>query len=572
MGISYGGISQLFVAATRPPSLAAITPLSVIDNTATTLYPGGILNTGFALSWAKDRVHDAQPASATGGQAWALKRIQGGDQTCKANQALHAEAVDLLAEDPRQPLLRARRSPTRSRRSRSCTRSRSPVFLACQWTDEQTGGHCPDARRALHRHAAASGSRSPTAPTSTRSTRRRSTAGTTSSSSTSRSRSAAALAGGSRRSRRRSSRPRWASPGVTLPDDPIQAQPDLRRGAAPRSRRCRRCGSCSTTAPAARRRARRSPGFEQSFARFPLPGTRARSWYLGAAARWPTPGAGRGGADAFTWNTAARPPTELHRQHRLGHGRAVDRDARLPLDAEPAGHRAVLRDARRWRADTAVVGAGALQAWIRSSAPDVDLQVTVSEVRPDGKETFVQNGWLRASGRKLDRAQEHAARAGAEPAQGRRRAAARRAASPKVTVPLYYQGHVYRAGSRIRVTIAAPGGDQPVWAFGEHHADGGHATVSRRATRARCRRGCPAGGARASTCPPALPPCPGLRGEPCRPYQPAGYRPGRPRRRARRPPTGTRARARPARRAPCTRPRSARAPRRPSRAGAPASR
>ncbi len=63
-GVSYGGISQLFVAATRPPSLAAITPLSVIDNTQTTLYPGGILNTGFALSWAKDRVHDALPASA----------------------------------------------------------------------------------------------------------------------------------------------------------------------------------------------------------------------------------------------------------------------------------------------------------------------------------------------------------------------------------------------------------------------------------------------------------------------------------------------------------------------------
>ena len=39
MGVSYGGISQLFVGATRPPSLAAITPLSVIDNTQTTLYP-----------------------------------------------------------------------------------------------------------------------------------------------------------------------------------------------------------------------------------------------------------------------------------------------------------------------------------------------------------------------------------------------------------------------------------------------------------------------------------------------------------------------------------------------------
>ena len=61
-GISYGGISQLFVAATRPPHLAAITPLSLIDNTQTTLYPGGVLNTGFALNWAKERVHDAKPA------------------------------------------------------------------------------------------------------------------------------------------------------------------------------------------------------------------------------------------------------------------------------------------------------------------------------------------------------------------------------------------------------------------------------------------------------------------------------------------------------------------------------
>ena len=41
MGISYGGISQMFVGATDPPHLAAIAPLSVIDNTATTLYAGG---------------------------------------------------------------------------------------------------------------------------------------------------------------------------------------------------------------------------------------------------------------------------------------------------------------------------------------------------------------------------------------------------------------------------------------------------------------------------------------------------------------------------------------------------
>src|SRR4051794_26632102 len=98
MGISYGGISQLFTAATTPPSLAAISPLSVIDATQTTLYPGGVLNTGFAVDWAKERVHDARPASAHGGQPWAYKRVQQGDETCKANQALHGEAVDLLAK------------------------------------------------------------------------------------------------------------------------------------------------------------------------------------------------------------------------------------------------------------------------------------------------------------------------------------------------------------------------------------------------------------------------------------------------------------------------------------------
>ena len=65
MGISYGGISQLFVAKTDPPDLAAITPLSVIDNSATTLYPGGILNTGFALPWTKDRDQDALANSPT---------------------------------------------------------------------------------------------------------------------------------------------------------------------------------------------------------------------------------------------------------------------------------------------------------------------------------------------------------------------------------------------------------------------------------------------------------------------------------------------------------------------------
>ena len=66
MGISYGAISQLFTAQLDPPDLEAISPLSTIDATATTLYPGGILNTGFAVAWAEQRQQQAQPAGPNG--------------------------------------------------------------------------------------------------------------------------------------------------------------------------------------------------------------------------------------------------------------------------------------------------------------------------------------------------------------------------------------------------------------------------------------------------------------------------------------------------------------------------
>ena len=143
VGISYGGISQLFVAATDPPSLAAIAPMSVIDNTAATLYPGGILNTGFALPFARARDFDAEPASPGHGEPWALQRIRGGDRVCAANQVLHAEAVNQVA----RVVANRYYVPSVANPLNPVTfvhKIRVPVFLACQWTDEQTGGHCPD--------------------------------------------------------------------------------------------------------------------------------------------------------------------------------------------------------------------------------------------------------------------------------------------------------------------------------------------------------------------------------------------------------------------------------------------
>jgi uncharacterized protein len=171
--------------------------------------------------------------------------------------------------------------------------------------------------------------------------------------------------------------------------------------------------------------------------------------------------------------------------------------------------------------NTTIVGAGAVHAWVRSSSPNVDLQATISEVRPDGKETFVQGGWLRANERKLDAAKSTPL----EPVLSLRQADV----SPmpanryvEVTIPLYYQGHAYRAGSRVRVTIAAPNGDQPIWSFGETDPSG-TATVSiAHSKQMPSRLVLPE--VPGATVPTPLPPCPGLRGEPCRDYQPFANR------------------------------------------------
>ena len=108
IGISYGGISQLFVAATDPPDLAAIAPLSVIDNTATTLYPGGILNTGFALPWAKDRDHDALAGLADEGPGVGAEAHPAtATRPARPTRCCISEAVNCVAHGPRQQPLRA---------------------------------------------------------------------------------------------------------------------------------------------------------------------------------------------------------------------------------------------------------------------------------------------------------------------------------------------------------------------------------------------------------------------------------------------------------------------------------
>jgi uncharacterized protein len=513
MGISYGGISQLFTAQTNPPSLAAISPLSVLDSTQTTLYPGGILNTGFAVAWAQERIHDAQAASPTGGQPWAYKRIQEGDATCEANQELHPEAADLMAKirendhyvpsvaDPLSPITFVDKIDV-------------PVFMACQWTDEQTGGHCP----ALAKHF--SGTRRKWF-TFANGTHVDSLAPET----FNRWYDFLQLYVARRAPVLNSVAIHAAAPliyqeamgitGVTMPLDPIQLQPTystaltaFERLPSIRVLFDNGAGGAMPGHPA--------PAFERSWPSFPIPGTTARSWYLGPNGALRDSRPATAGADSFTWDAHARPLTNFTGDTAAGPGGLWTATPTYDWTQSPAGS-AVSYVTNPLSANTTVVGAGAVKAWVRSSTPNVDLQATISEVRPDGKETFVQGGWVRGNERKLDAAKSTPL----EPVLSLREADVEPLPPDRyveVTIPLYYQGHAYRAGSRIRVTIAAPNGDQPIWSFGETDP-AGTATVSiARSEEMPSSVVLPV--IPGVSVPTGLPPCPGLRGEPCRDYQP----------------------------------------------------
>ena len=521
MGISYGGISQLFTAATRPPSLAAISPLSVIDSTQTTLYPGGILNTGFALEWAKERVHDAEAASPTSGQEWAHQRIQEGDQTCADNQALHPEAVDLLQKieenshykpevaDPLAPVT-------------FVDEIEVPTFMACQWTDEQTGGHCAnlvDRFTGTQRKwfTFTNGTHVDSLDPAT----------------FNRWLDFLQLYVAKRPPLLASAAVRAAAPlifqeamgipAVTLPLDPIQLLPTygLALAAFEKLKPVRvlfdsGAGGLSPGRP--------YPGFEKSFDELPVPGTEAKAWYLSPGGGLSSSPPAGSHADEFTWDANALPRTDFSGDTGAGQGGLWTAAPEYEWAQSPPGS-AVSYLTPPLSANTTVIGAGAVNVWVRSSTPNVDLQATISEVRPDGKETFVQNGWVRGNVRALDPEKSTPL----EPVLSLRESDVSPLPADQfvpVTIPLYYEGHAYRAGSRIRVTIAAPNGTQPIWAFDQAEPEGtaqvaiayGEDTPSNLLLPVVPGLSVPTG----------LPPCPGLRGQPCRAYQAFANQPAAP--------------------------------------------
>jgi predicted acyl esterase/uncharacterized membrane protein len=530
IGISYGGISQLFAAQLDPPDLEAIAPFSVIDATASTLYPGGILNTGFAVPWAEGRQSDAEPAGPNTGEGWAYQRIQNGDKTCAANQDLHGEAQNLLASieantyynpavaDPLDPVT-------------FVDKIKVPVFMACQWQDEQTGGHCAELAEHMtgttkkwftFTNGAHIDALDPAtfdrwydfmqlfvahAPPEVLSAHIRGVAPLIY-------QQAMGLP---------------STDKVTLPVDPIQsistysaalsafeALPEIRvlfdngAGTSP---------SGATTAGDP------YPGYELDFSSFPVAGTIARSWYLGPGGALTDTPPSTAGSSSYTSNANALPLTDY--AGNTGGGGLWGNSSQWQWNWEqnPAGSAISFITAPLAR-NTTVIGGGAVDLWVRSSTPDVDLQATVSEVSATGNETFVQDGWLRASERKLSSGTDNVFKQPSSPVQpipSFTKADAKPMPAGQyvlVVIPLYFSGHAYRAGTRIRVTISAPNGTQPVWSFSQTEPPTGTSTVSVAFSSSMpSRLVLPV--VPGLAVPTPQPPCASLRNEPCRTYVPA---------------------------------------------------
>lgn len=114
--------------------------------------------------------------------------------------------------------------------------------------------------------------------------------------------------------------------------------------------------------------------------------------------------------------------------------------------------------------DTIIAGSGSIDLWISAESTDVDLEVLLSEIRPDGQEQLVQSGWLRASHRALDESQSTTLRPRHLHTQGAQEPLVPGEATA-VRVELFPVAHAFREGSQIRLTVAGPGDNRWRWGF-----------------------------------------------------------------------------------------------------------
>lgn len=507
VGLSYSGITQLYTASTRPPSLAAVTAQSVIADPWLQQWPSGIYNDGFTRNWLAER----ERQSGAGGSDWVQARVDGGDETCAESVADHDLNIDFEAFGK---ALEMRPPDADARDLRELVRDiDTAVFVTGAFQDEQTGaqfgamldnfedaralrvglwnGRHPDGYSPmnlmqwfefLELYVA---ERVPKVPDALRA------AGVQNVVADEFGFVDAEL--GPDRFADEFGDDYEAALAAYEDEEPVR----LVFGS----------GSAGNEVG--------EPGgtYETTFASWPPPQAEATTWYLGGSGALvgESDETGEEGVDVFGFDPAAGPTTLLD-----------DYDTLAPVQDWkwshfPAGTSASYLTEPLTK-DVVVAGQGYVDLWVGADAGDADVQVTISEVRPDGVEYLVQNGWLRLGHRAVDEGRSsglevvHSFTEGDyDPLLGDELVEAR--------IELPAMGQVFRQGSRINVTVSSPGRNHVTWTFappGGVDAD----------TTYRIGHG---GGTRSAVVlpvvdiefdpQPATPaPCPGLRGQACRPY------------------------------------------------------
>ncbi|MCB0831026.1 MAG: CocE/NonD family hydrolase, partial [Solirubrobacterales bacterium] len=468
-GISFSGITQLFTAGTRPPHLSAVSPLSVTDDVYYgTGFPGGIFNSGFAYSWITERADDAKPAPE-GGQPWAKAMTTDGDpyvldqnlresqkQHCIDNQKMRLQTRNynhLIETNPyRTPKLFQKRSP-----GAWVKRINVPVFWVGAFQDEQTGGHWVEAVRNL--------------PKSNRDVWVTMENGvhvdSLGPSTITRWAEFMNLFTGDGRIPRinpavialgpvlykfladAGSLPIEQSRYWLMPDTPqnvAKAKADFRKD--PRIRILMDNGAAIPGQPGAI-----GARWETQFTDWPAPGLKPTKFFLGKGGTLSSIKSARGSVVKYRSDPSARPAKTL--------GENAQSDswkAQPPYDWQPVkSGKGLGFISPPLQKDVFIAGPSSLDLYLKSSKRNTDIQATITEVRPDNKETYVQNGWLRASHRKINRKLSSSY----DPVQTWLKKDGRPLKKGRFNyerIQIFPVAHVFRAGSRIRLNIQAPGG------------------------------------------------------------------------------------------------------------------
>ncbi|MBK5231628.1 MAG: CocE/NonD family hydrolase [Thermoleophilia bacterium] len=468
-GISFSGITQLFTAGTQPPHLAAISPMSVTDDAyLSSVYPGGIFNDGFQLDWLEERKEDALPAPE-GGQAWAKELTTNGDpdsatpgipdQHCVKNQEMHLQARDGV----KQTLSRPYRSEIFRDRSPSTwySRIKVPVFLLGQFEDEQTSAHFAESlgklknnknvwitlQNGVHCDSLGPSSitrwvefmnlfvadRIPVVPALIMS------------------QSALLYQGLAKAAAAPVEQSRFAS----YPDSDLEkARAEFKKD--PRVRILMDNGMGVPGEPGGI-----GASWEMGYNSWPVKQAKPTAYYFGKKGSLTKAKPKSAAQASYVADPKARPVSTLTGDHAGGEAWLAE----PPYNWKPiAKGKGLGFTSPALTRDTIIAGSSSVDLYLKSTAKDTDLQATLTEVRPDGQETYVQSGWLRASHRKLDKRQSTIS----NPFPTHFKKDAARLPKGKfslVRIPVFAAAHAFRKGSKLRITVSAVGGDRAIWHF-----------------------------------------------------------------------------------------------------------